>query len=248
MLDWAIPRPAVLSNELKNMTEAGPKAVPPGVARQGGGQAWRSLADLNLYDRPQMDRLATQMARGRFLVLKENLGESYRVQLCEDGYEAFLAAADLARLEPGAYVPGPSLTLAEIQGRLGGAIAYGMAALAVPNVYVWGGTLPPNFDCSGLVQAAFAAVGIWLPRDAYQQEAFVEKTTAPQPGDLVFFGEPRATHVGLWLGDGQYLHSSGPEQGHNGLAIDALAGGTAVSDRYAAQWRGFGRVTRSGVG
>ncbi len=210
--------------------------------------ALRAQVPLDLFDSPAGDRLATQMAQGRFLVLQEKYGESYRIRLCEDGYEAFLAAADLARLVPDTYMPLPPLTASEIQGRLGGAIAYGLAALAVPNVYVWGGTLPPNFDCSGLVQAAFAAVGIWLPRDAYQQEAFTMPVVEPAPGDLVFFGVGRATHVGLWLGDGQYLHSSGPERGHNGIAIDLWAGETPVAHRYRSEFRGFGRVTRSGVG
>ncbi|MGQ9865531.1 MAG: C40 family peptidase [Pseudanabaenaceae cyanobacterium] len=212
------------------------------------GRCFRAQKGIDLYEQPQLDRLATQMAAGRFLRLRETCGDAYRVQLCEDGYEAFLAAADWVSLVPDVYVPPPPLTMAEIRERLAGAIAYGLAALAVPNVYVWGGTLPPNFDCSGLVQAAFAAVGIWLPRDAYQQEGFTMPVTVPEPGDLVFFGGERATHVGLWLGDGRYLHSSGPERGHNGLAIDLWAGGTPVSDRYRAEWRGFGRVTRSGVG
>ncbi len=209
---------------------------------------YRSDANLDLFDRPAGGRLATQMAQGRFLVLQESLDEAYRVQLCEDRYEAFLRAEDRRHLVPDTYIPLPPLTAAEIQGRVWGAIAYGLWALTVPNVYVWGGTLPPNFDCSGLVQAAFAAVGIWLPRDAYQQEAFTMPVAEPAPGDLVFFGVERATHVGLWLGDGQYLHSSGPERGHNGLAIEAWAGGTPVGDRYRAEFRGFGRVTRAGVG
>ena len=58
------------------------------------------------------------------------------------------------------------------------------------NYYLWGGTVRPNYDCSGLMQAAFASVGIWLPRDAYQQEGFTQAITIGElaTGDLVFFG------------------------------------------------------------
>ncbi|HEY9910189.1 MAG TPA: C40 family peptidase, partial [Thermosynechococcaceae cyanobacterium] len=104
----------------------------------------------------------------------------------------------------------------------------------------------PNYDCSGLMQAAFASVDIWIPRDAYQQEAFVQPIALSEliPGDLVFFGTPtKATHVGLYLGADQYIHSSGKDQGRNGIGIDRVSGqGDRVSQTYHAQLRGAGRV------
>ncbi|HEY9859319.1 MAG TPA: C40 family peptidase, partial [Candidatus Obscuribacterales bacterium] len=115
--------------------------------------------------------------------------------------------------------------------------------------YLWGGTVGPNYDCSGLMQAAFASVGIQLPRDAYQQEAFTQAiaVTDLQLGDLVFFGSPeKATHVGLYVGDHSYIHSSGKDQGRNGINIDRLSEqGDVVSQAYYRQLRGAGRVIAS---
>ncbi|MFO0173096.1 MAG: C40 family peptidase, partial [Aphanizomenon sp.] len=120
------------------------------------------------------------------------------------------------------------------------------------NYYLWGGTVAPNYDCSGLMQAAFKSVCIWLPRDAYQQEAFTQPVdiTELQLGDLIFFGTPhKATHVGLYLGDGYYIHSSGKDQGRNGIGIDQLSEqGDKVSLAYYQQLRGAGRVVNSYIG
>ena len=81
-----------------------------------------------------------------------------------------------------------------------------------PNNYLWGGTLGPNFDCSGLIQTAFALEGIWLPRDAYQQERFCTKVKFNCqnykdiiPGDLLFFGDlNKCSHVAIYKGKGLY--------------------------------------------
>jgi hypothetical protein len=106
-----------------------------------------------------------------------------------------------------------------------------------------------------LLQAAHAAAGIWLPRDAYLQERFcrpvavrVGETHLLEPGDLVFFGTPRrCTHVGLHLGGGRYLHSSGRDHGRNGIGIDDLnpRNSDPVASHYRAELRGAGRVMHS---
>ena len=116
-------------------------------------------------------------------------------------------------------------------------------------------SLGPDFDCSGLVQTAFASAGIWLPRDAYLQERFCQpvavqpgETGLLQPGDLLFFGTARrCTHVGLHLGDGHYLHSSGREHGRNGIGIDNLhpRNRDPVACHYRGELRGAGRVMHS---
>lgn len=212
---------------------------------------YRCRAVLNLYDSPALDRLATQAAPGRYLHL-ENLVESesstaWAVRLCEDDYPGWITAADQATLAMAdtPYQP-TQWTETDIRAKLPDAIAFAHAAMAQPNVYLWGGTVGPDYDCSGLMQAAFASVGIWLPRDAYQQEAFTQPLAVDelQPGDLVFFGPPqKATHVGLYLGHSRYIHSSGRDQGRNGIGIDHLsAQGDAVSRTYYAQLRGAGRV------
>lgn len=76
--------------------------------------------------------------------------------------------------------------------------------------YVWGGTTPNGFDCSGFVQYVYAQAGISIPRVTTGQEyAGVDVTGQElQPGDLVFWGSRGATyHVGMYIGDGQYVHS-----------------------------------------
>jgi NlpC/P60 family/Bacterial dipeptidyl-peptidase Sh3 domain len=218
---------------------------------------------LNLYDSPALERLATQAIAQRHLrVSPENAvsqkpespesvsidqPHSVQVYLREDHYPGWLAVQDLVHLVAvNCFYQPQALSRSDIEVRIPGAIAFTHAALNCPNEYLWGGTVGPDFDCSGLMQTAFAAMGVWLPRDAYQQEAFTQPVSQSelQPGDLVFFGSSqKATHVGLYLGDQRYIHSSGKDQGNNGIAIDRLtAEGNSVSRAYYAQLRGFGRI------
>ena len=151
--------------------------------------------------------------------------------------------------------PLPRLGRAAIAARLPQVLAFAEAAARQANVYLWGGSLGPDYDCSGLVQRAFAAAGIWLPRDAYLQERFCRpvavrpgQTGLLEPGDLIFFGSPRrCTHVGLHLGGGRYLHSSGRAHGRNGIGLDDLnpRNPDPVAAHYRAELRGAGRVMHS---
>lgn len=82
--------------------------------------------------------------------------------------------------------------------------------------YVWGGTSPSGFDCSGLVQYAFAQAGIELPRVTYDQ-INVGQAVQPnklRPGDLVFFDTDRKRsgpdHVGIYMGGGKFIHAPRP--------------------------------------
>ena len=208
-------------------------------------------ANLNLYTSPELASLATQAEADRYLTILSNPQNSpLQVRLCEDDYPGWLAATDQQFLEesPTLY-QAPVWSETEIQRQIVEAIAFTQSAMAVPNHYLWGGTVAPNYDCSGLMQAAFASAGIRLPRDAYQQEEFVRKIALSDlmPGDLVFFGTPvKATHVGLYLGHDRYIHSSGKDQGRNGIGIDELSDrGDAVSRTYYAQVRSAGRVVES---
>ena len=85
-------------------------------------------------------------------------------------------------------------------------IAYAKRFLGVP--YVWGGTSPSGFDCSGLTQYVFRSVGISLPRVSRDQQD-VGTSISPynvKKGDLVFRGNP-AYHVGIYIGGGKYIHA-----------------------------------------
>jgi len=77
----------------------------------------------------------------------------------------------------------------------------GIAASLAGIYYVYGGTTPAGFDCSGYTQYVFGKMGISIPRTAEEQRQATTPVTNPQPGDLVFFGIP-AHHVGIYAGNG----------------------------------------------
>jgi cell wall-associated NlpC family hydrolase len=214
---------------------------------------YRAKANINLYDSSELKALATQALADRFIRLAapETIGDGpLKVIVVEDDYPGWLNPADesLLALTEEEYVA-PVVTAAEIADRLPAVIAFAQAALTVPNEYLWGGTVAPHYDCSGLIQAAFISQGIQLPRDAYQQEGFVRAVPLREliPGDLVFFGpSEKATHVGLYLGENRYIHSSGSAIGNNGIGINALTlAGSDIDRNYFSQWRTGGRVTAS---
>lgn len=91
--------------------------------------------------------------------------------------------------------------------------SYAKSFIDVP--YVWGGTTPAGFDCSGLVQYVYGHFGINLPRVTYDQEhaGTIKSVASAQPGDLLFFGERGNTyHVAISLGGGSYVHAPTPGQ------------------------------------
>lgn len=80
--------------------------------------------------------------------------------------------------------------------------------------YTWGGTGPcgAGFDCSGLVQAAYASAGISIPRTSEAQWAALPHVSSLQPGDLIFYAGADGTvdspgHVVLYIGGGQVIQA-----------------------------------------
>ena len=110
-----------------------------------------------------------------------------------------------------------------------------MRYLGVP--YMWGGESFSGVDCSGFVQAVFRHNGIELPRTADAQFEVGHRIASAglQPGDLVFFQTYAlgASHVGIYLGDGQFVHASSS----NGVRVDSLS-----EDYYSSRFIGARRA------
>jgi cell wall-associated NlpC family hydrolase len=113
------------------------------------------------------------------------------------------SAGDRAAADPSALAPGQAQV-----------VSIALQYLGVP--YVWGGSTPSGFDCSGLTQYCYRQVGVSLPRTSqsqYQagQHIARDRLDLLRPGDLVFFGTNGDAgdvhHVGMYVGDGNYVHA-----------------------------------------
>ncbi len=152
----------------------------------------------------------SDLVAGDILVLEDERAGFFRVRF-PDGREAYVATAEADRYD---------LWLAGLEPTEAGLVATATALLGRP--YLWGGTSPKAMDCSGFTKTVYFLNGMVLPRDASQQvHAGLPVDDAGdfsnlRPGDLLFFGRPgiedrpeRVVHVGMWIGDGRFIHSSG---------------------------------------
>src|SRR5262249_45634723 len=112
------------------------------------------------------------------------------------------AAARAAAATTTAVYTGPTTTQADK------AVAFAYGQLRKP--YVWGATGPASYDCSGLVQAAWASVGVAIPRTTYEQWAALPHVpmSAIQPGDLIFFDG--IGHVAIYVGNNMIIDAPQP--------------------------------------
>ena len=110
-----------------------------------------------------------------------------------------------------------------------------MQYMGVP--YIFGGSTPYGFDCSGYVQYVFAQAGISIPRTADVQFEVGTPVSTEEllPGDLVFFETYTygASHVGIYVGDGDFIHASSS----GGVKISSLG-----SSYYKTHYIGSRRI------
>ena len=118
-----------------------------------------------------------------------------------------------------------SIEAAEAQELQRGQEAAEYARQFIGTPYVFGGSdLTDGIDCSAFIQSAYRAVGVELPRTAYQQSQVGKPVSLQElkPGDLLFFKtSDRApiTHVGMYIGGNRFIHSS---SSGNGVGISEL--------------------------
>ena len=136
---------------------------------------------------PVIDRLPV----GAPLAIQERQSDWLRVSA--DGWLAFRDTVDIAQL-PNRF-PRPVDLLRT-----------GECFLGVP--YLWGGTTVDGLDCSGFTQLVYRLNGVALDRDADQQAMEGRAVEgAPRPGDLLFFGDDRVTHVAIATAEREFLHA-----------------------------------------
>tara|TARA_B100001250_G_scaffold133128_1_gene113811 strand:- start:101 stop:853 length:753 start_codon:yes stop_codon:yes gene_type:complete len=227
------------------------------------GSLWKLRINIDAFKSENSNELVTQVSIGRSFQLVDFLKIDFenkkiidrvKVRLLEDDYICWLKFSELtnnaSKIESW---EAEIFNQEKIITRIPKILAWAKAAKEISNEYLWGGTIGPDFDCSGLVQSAFASSGIWIPRDAYQQEEFCKNIALNIeslnekliPGDLIFFGSAeKCTHVGLHIENGFYIHSSGVINGHNGIEIDGLFRPNldSIASFYRSKFRSAGRV------
>src|ERR687894_137151 len=91
------------------------------------------------------------------------------------------------------------------------------------DMYLYGATGPDRFDCSGLTSFAYKAAGVSIPRTSKAQSTFGTPVSKGElkPGDLVFFYSP-VSHVGMYIGNGQMVHSSSAGKPVSVVSLDSM--------------------------
>ncbi len=188
-----------------------------------------NTASVNMRSTPSTDGdLVVQLAQGeKAYIIGFNCGW-YKVQY--NGLTGYIRSDLMELTEPPIANSNGSYVSAAEQ-----LVSYAMNYLGTP--YVWGGTSPSGFDCSGFTKYCYNAFDVNLNRTAAQQLGNGTKVDQLAVGDLVFFGNTyassaAATHVGIYIGNNQFIHSA-----NGGVKI------TSLSDSYyASRYVGARRI------
>ena len=222
---------------------------------------WKVKINISGYQNESENNLVTEIFKNRifrlvypsFYQYKKQLSRIF-VQFFEDGYICWI---DIEKLLIEKFDFKNSFFETDeisIQKKIPLILNWIKNQYSVNNKYLWGGTLGPNFDCSGLIQTAFLKHQIYIPRDSYQIKNFcrhlfnfTEKKYSLKKGDILFFGnKKKCDHVGIYKGEGLYYHSSGVDNGRNGIGIDTLKDtNDKISLYYQSKLISAGRIIRS---
>lgn len=116
----------------------------------------------------------------------------------------------------------------------GGTSVVSKAKQYIGSRYVYGGSSPSGFDCSGFTSYVYKQFGVSLNRTAagqYSNGTAVSKAQL-QPGDLVMFGKSGINHVGIYIGGGQMVHAANPSRG---VTIDTINSGYYANNYVGAR-------------
>ena len=189
------------------------------------------------YSGPEANsNVKTDLVLDNLLSIVDETGEFYKMLLA-DGREAFVKKDECVDLD---IWYNKSVAAEDV-------LKTAEKFMGVP--YLWGGTSAKMVDCSGFVKSVYYNHGMILQRDASQQTWYGEMVDTKngyeklEPGDLVFFGrkatadqKERVTHVGLCLGNQEFIHASGK------VRINSLDGN---SEKYTEHYeKGFVRARR----
>jgi cell wall-associated NlpC family hydrolase len=221
-----------------------------GFATQSAHDWWGSWSAGAGYQLVPLSFLAVSAeARWRELTpnAREGLEVSIRLGGVFGGRRRTAPAEEAAPTRDGTGAANAPLPLATV-GRLSDAATLadsvvGTAAGVMGTAYRLGGTTADGFDCSGLIQYAYGRVGVVLPRTSAEQarvgEQVPRRLAELRPGDILTFsntGGP-VTHVGLYVGDGRFIHSA-----TGGVQLSLLSPDDAYGKWWWARWVGARRL------
>ena len=224
---------------------------------------WKLKKRIRGYREKSGNNLITEIDINRiFRIVENNIGIDKSnnrlrvlIQLYEDGYICWVNINDLVFEEFNIVAEDLYVRDEEyIQTQIPLILTWIKKQSIIPHKYLWGGTVGPDYDCSGLIQSAFLKHNIFLPRDSFQIKKFCKhlfnfpgNIQNLKMGDLLFFGiKGKCNHVAIYFKDGLYFHCSGKDSGRDGIALDSLIDKKDfISLKYFSELISAGRVTRS---